>query len=99
VVLAGHKIAGSAQRRTKTAVLQHGSVLVSASPVAPELPGILDLADRQPEPEDLMNEWLGRVAAGMGLDYVRANLSQQEIHTAMALAEGRHERSGWLKKR
>src|SRR4029453_12753533 len=40
-LLCGHaKIAGSAQRRRRGAVLQHGSVLLAASRCAPELPGI-----------------------------------------------------------
>jgi lipoyl(octanoyl) transferase len=37
------KIAGSAQRRRRGAVLQHGSVLLAASRFAPELPGIKEL--------------------------------------------------------
>ena len=43
VVLAGHKIIGSAQRRRKGAVLQHGSLLWERSPYAPQYPGLLDL--------------------------------------------------------
>ncbi len=37
------KVAGSAQRKWKGAVLQHGSILFSQSPFAPELPGIAEL--------------------------------------------------------
>lgn len=37
------KIVGSAQRRRRGAVLQHGSVLVGRSPYASELPGVVDL--------------------------------------------------------
>lgn len=40
----GHKIAGSAQRKWKGAMLQHGSVLFSRSPLAPSLPGIAELS-------------------------------------------------------
>lgn len=43
LVLSGVKVAGSAQRRRKGAVLQHGSILLEASPHAPELPGIANL--------------------------------------------------------
>lgn len=43
VILKGHKILGSAQRRRRGAILQHGSLLWQASTFAPELPGILDL--------------------------------------------------------
>lgn len=47
IVLDGHKVVGSAQRRRRGAVLQHGSLLLAASPYASELPGINDLARRK----------------------------------------------------
>jgi lipoyl(octanoyl) transferase len=43
VVLNGQKIVGSAQRRRRGAVLQHGSVLLRRSEYAPQFPGLLDL--------------------------------------------------------
>jgi lipoyl(octanoyl) transferase len=43
VVLKGFKIIGSAQRRFGSALLQHGSVLLSRSVAAPELPGVNQL--------------------------------------------------------
>ena len=55
VVVSGHKVTGSAQRRRRGAVLQHGSVLLRASPLAPAIPGLLDL-----EPAQLPSDWFGR---------------------------------------
>ena len=43
------KIAGSAQRRRRGAVLQHGSVLLRRSPAAPELPALEDAAGKTVE--------------------------------------------------
>lgn len=43
VVVRQHKILGSAQRRRKGNILQHGSILLRASPLTPEIPGIADL--------------------------------------------------------
>jgi len=40
----GHKIVGSAQRRRKGAVLQHGSIILEQSAHASEIPGLRDLA-------------------------------------------------------
>jgi lipoate-protein ligase A len=40
----GHKVAGSAQRKWKGALLQHGSILFSRSPLAESLPGIEELS-------------------------------------------------------
>jgi len=39
----GSKVVGSAQRKLRGCLLQHGSVLLSRSPLAPELPGIAEL--------------------------------------------------------
>ena len=43
LVLMGRKVLGSAQRRRRGAILQHGGLLLKASAVTPELPGIGDL--------------------------------------------------------
>lgn len=43
VVLRGHKILGSAQRRRRGAILQHGSLLLHRSPFAPQHTGLCDL--------------------------------------------------------
>jgi len=37
------KVVGSAQRRYRNTVLQHGSVLLAQTPLGPELPGVLEL--------------------------------------------------------
>ncbi|MCI0492120.1 MAG: lipoate--protein ligase [Planctomycetes bacterium] len=42
--VAGWKILGSAQRRHRGAILQHGSLILETSPAAPEIPGFRDLA-------------------------------------------------------
>jgi lipoate-protein ligase A len=46
LVLGEHKVLGSAQRRRRGAILQHGGLLLQASTWTPELPGLIDLADR-----------------------------------------------------
>lgn len=51
--LATCKIVGSAQRRRKGAILQHGSILLTASRHAPEIPGIRDLCSGFRETEFL----------------------------------------------
>jgi lipoate-protein ligase A len=47
IVIAGQKILGSAQRRRRGAVLQHGSLLIRRSEHAPQFPGMLDLAQSE----------------------------------------------------
>lgn len=43
IVIKGRKVVGSAQRRIKKALLQHGSILLKRSNYAPSLSGISDL--------------------------------------------------------
>src|SRR5260221_7761849 len=44
-LLAGDfKVVGSAQRRQRGALLQHGGILLAASAYAPQLPGLRELA-------------------------------------------------------
>lgn len=58
----GTKIVGSAQRRRKGSVLQHGSILLKSSPHAPELTGITDISPRFPVDEfcDLLPEAINK---------------------------------------
>jgi len=46
IVIKGRKVVGSAQRRIKKALLQHGSILLKRSNYAPSLSGIFDLENR-----------------------------------------------------
>ena len=50
IVLGPHKIMGSAQRRRRGAVLQHGALLLARSEFAPEFPGLSELAGFSMEP-------------------------------------------------
>lgn len=53
VVIGPVKVVGSARRKRGTAVLQHGSILLAASPFAAQLKGIFDLCTVQFTPADL----------------------------------------------
>jgi lipoate-protein ligase A len=64
VLVDGVKIAGSAQRRCRGAVLQHGSVLLGRSAAAPELPGLADLSGKQVDHRQLLDAWLEKMGTG-----------------------------------
>ncbi|MEX1094469.1 MAG: hypothetical protein WED34_00375 [Planctomycetales bacterium] len=69
VVCAGHKVLGSAQRRRRGAVLQHGSLLLLRSEFAPEFPGLRDLvpaAELDSGFAEEIAERLARALAGAG---------------------------------
>jgi lipoate-protein ligase A len=55
IVIKGQKILGSAQRRRRGAVLQHGSLLVRRSERAPQFPGLLDLVSDKRDADAVVN--------------------------------------------
>lgn len=102
ILLRGHKIVGSAQRRRKGAVLQHGSLLWKASAYAPHLPGVLDLSPDVLSPDvfpaDALPaagaEQLGRCLAGLFSSHIEpGEFSLAEQQRAAAL-QPRYEQKG-----
>ncbi|HLW66652.1 MAG TPA: lipoate--protein ligase family protein [Gemmataceae bacterium] len=51
LILNGHKIVGSAQRKQRGALLQHGAILLAQSASTPALPGIRELTHAEIAPE------------------------------------------------
>lgn len=95
VVLRGSKIVGSAQRRRKGAVLQHGSILLRASKHAPHLAGIGELLSDFGEPPEL-GAALGRsIAASLSACVTEAALSAGQRGRAVELQETRYDRLDW----
>lgn len=65
VVLGQHKILGSAQRRTRSGLLQHGSFLLRASAITATLLGVEDLANSDFTGVDWGNWLAERIRVGM----------------------------------
>ncbi|MBX9790634.1 MAG: lipoate--protein ligase family protein [Pirellulales bacterium] len=99
VVLAGAKIAGSAQRRHRGAILQHGSVLVATSPAAPELPGLERTAQLALAPEKLIELWRVALVEELQLDFTSGELTAEEDSRAAQLAREKFATAAWNEKR
>ena len=99
VVLAGAKIAGSAQRRHRGAILQHGSVLVATSPAAPELPGLERTAPLVLDPEELLKLWRAALVEELQLDFVPGELTADEQSRAAQLVSEKFATAAWNEKR
>ena len=100
-VLVGEaKIAGSAQRRSRGAVLQHGSVLLARSAAAPELPGLNDLGSRHIHPDELISAWLDRLGRQLGAETGPAGeLSGGDCDRAAELVQAKYAAADWTKYR
>jgi len=90
LVLGEHKVLGSAQRRRRGAILQHGGLLLQASDVTPELPGILDLS-----PGANLDGLVGSIQAAVGgclaTEVLAGLLTDEERAQASELVQSLHE--------
>ena len=99
VVLEGKKICGSAQRRGKTGILQHGSILLTQSKLAPELPGIQELSGVALTPKSLQNIWTLRLAERLSLVFALDNPTPVEINLAEAIQAEKFGSDPWTHRR
>lgn len=98
LTVSGGKVAGSAQRKWKGALLQHGSILFGRSPLAESLPGIADLcgvtvtkAVREPI--------LMRLELDTGWTLEAGDWTADELATADRLATDKFASPEWNEKR
>jgi len=95
-VLVGHaKIAGSAQRRARGAVLQHGSVLLGRSQAAPELDALKDLSAGPVACRQLIDAWLEKLGPRLALTWRQEPLSDDQRQLAAALVETKYGSANW----
>ncbi|RIK80317.1 MAG: lipoate--protein ligase [Planctomycetota bacterium] len=93
------KICGSAQRRRRGALLQHGGVLLGQSPAAPELPGIEQLCAVAIRPEQLISRWQPWLAAALELKLAEAPLGDELIEIAQQLHRAKYSSHSWTRRR
>jgi lipoate-protein ligase A len=99
VVLNKEKIAGSAQRKRRGAVLQHGSILLAQSPFAPSLPGIAEASGITPLPSQLIREWRQRVATALDVDFTPEQYSPETLAAADEISRAKFASGDWLRRR
>jgi len=85
VVFGGAKILGSAQRRRKGAILQHGSLLLRRSRHALKFPGILDLTKDAFDAAVLAWRLSDRIADLLSENPIPSSLSEDEVAKARRL--------------
>lgn len=91
-----HKILGSAQRRRRGAVLQHGSLILRTSPFAPHIPGLFDLSGISPDDLDLARTLCATVAENLLYPPQIDELSPAELDLTQQLYLSRYsEKIDW----
>ncbi len=99
VLVGTAKVAGSAQRRRRGAVLQHGSVLLARSAAAPELDGLSELTGRPFRAEELLAAWLPLLQQQLTADWQQGGLSRQQWTEAELLSTNRYAAASWTEHR
>ena len=99
IVCGEAKIVGSAQRRRRGGVLQHGSIVLARSPLAPEVPGLLELTGQPIEPQELANAWTSVLGIRLGWELTPGELTNKEAARAKELVESRFGASEYTARR
>ncbi len=95
----GWKVLGSAQRRHRGAILQHGSLLAKKSVAAPELPGLSDLSNMELQIDELAAAVAAGFAAALNVRLVPDQLSKDVESKAADLANKKYSSAAWTKRR
>jgi lipoyl(octanoyl) transferase len=97
--IGGHKVAGSAQRRLHGAMLQHGSILLSQSPHAPELPGIAELSGVTLEGLALERAIVAELATETAWAFEPDDWTADQRRWAAELERDKYATAAWNEKR
>jgi lipoate-protein ligase A len=100
LVIDGSKVVGSARRKRRGALLQHGSILLGRSEHAPMLPGINDLAGREVFTPVLLADLLAmRLNAGPGWGVESGDWTAAEAARVPAVRAEVYANPAWNGKR
>ncbi len=94
------KVGGSAQRRLKNALIQHGSLLLSQSQFAPELPGLEELCGHKINADDLIKDLAAEISRATGIVFRPSpGPSAGELQRARVIASEKFASGQWLNRR
>jgi lipoate-protein ligase A len=99
VIAGAVKLMGSAQRRSKAALLQHGSLLLTRSLHAPTLPGVFDVIQASCSLGQLQLALADQILAGLELERRPAELSSAEQSRVDAINRERFSTENWTRRR
>lgn len=94
-----HKIVGSAQRRRRGAVLQHGSILLHVSDQAPELSGFSDTTAVQLSHAMFVDDLTQELAHVLQLNFEPFCLTVNQQNSAHSLANSKYSAAAWTQRR
>jgi lipoate-protein ligase A len=99
LLVASAKVVGSAQRKQRRALLQHGALLLAASPHTPSLPGVLELTGKLLPAGEMMNTVVRRFGRDTGWSVMPSQWTASERRQIQELVQQKYTQSGWNHKR
>ena len=99
LLVGGAKVAGTAQRKHRGALMQHGGFLLAASPFAPELTGLRELTGRNLGVEEMMGAIRQAFERATGWRLVSGDWTGGERETIEGLVREKYATAAWNDKR
>lgn len=99
LIINRHKVVGSAQRKKKRGVIQHGGILLAQSKYTPSLPGILELSGIKLCPENLSALIVEECRLSFGWVFNASVKSIDEEARIQHFVKHRYADAGWNNKR
>ena len=99
LIVSGYKVLGSAQRRGKRSLLQHGSLLLQVSGLAPQLPGLIDLGAKFAGYKDLSDALAQQISRAVGIDWRPDQMAQHESDRVAEITQQRFGCQDWIDRR
>lgn len=99
LIIDGSKVVGSAQRKMRGALMQHGSILLAQSPLTPSLPGIVELSGRKIATDELQSATTRQFASRLGWILEREPFDDSEKDSIESIAAEKYASSAWNQKR
>lgn len=99
LLIGSSKIVGSAQRKQRGALMQHGSILLAASPLTPALPGIRELTGRSLTAVETCVSVRRAFADQTGWEILETDWTASERQAIAALAANKYSQDWWNRKR
>jgi len=99
LLISSAKVVGSAQRRQRGALMQHGAILLAQSPYTPELPGIRDLSGHDFSKDEFLESVQRCFARSTGWELVPGVWTGSELDRIEHLAMTKYAQDLWNRKR
>jgi lipoate-protein ligase A len=99
LVIGSSKVVGSAQRRRRGALLQHGAVLLMVSPFAPNLAGLKELTNLALSAPVVREAVAAEFVRRTSRELQPGDWTEAEMRRIKELTAGRYSQDSWNRKR